>query len=125
VAVADAPEASVTVTVTSYVPAAVNWINGFAVKPPGMETEGYPGAACHEKVRPPAALLDPDASKLTWLESTWNVFVAEVAPPGPVITIVIPLGGGGVVLPPLPQSLCSGLVGSLGPAMQGMALRYV
>ena len=64
--------------------------------------------------------MDWDAFKLIRLEKVWKVFVAEVAPPGPVITIVIGFGGG--VIGPVGQSWCNGL-GAGGPAMHGMALR--
>ena len=67
--------------------------------PPGIPNVGYPGAVIHEKESPPALeLVDCDASKLTPPEVVWKVFVGEVAPPGPVIAIVIP-GGGGLTTP--------------------------
>src|SRR5581483_1014130 len=73
---------------------------GLALFPPAIATVGYPGAIFHEYERPPAfELVDCDASKLTALDNVWKVFVAEV-PPGPVITIVTPVGGG-IVPPPL------------------------
>ena len=89
-----APLESVTVKINWYFPAyGGSWTDGVAVVPPGIPTAGYPGAMVHRyESGPGLELVDADASKLTLLDETWKVFVADVAPPGPVITIVIPLG---------------------------------
>ena len=69
--------------------------HGFAVFPPAIPIVGNPGAVVHEKESAPGLeLVDCDASKLTAPEPVSNVFVGQAAPPGPVIAIVIPAGGG-------------------------------
>src|ERR1700733_109630 len=91
---------------------------GVALFPPGIPMVGYPGAAVQEKERLPGLeLVDLDASRLTRAERTGKVFVADVAPPGPVITIVIPVGGGVV---PLPPGAVGSTVAANGPVSQGV-----
>ena len=70
--------------------------------------------------------MDWDAFKLNWLVFVWKLLVAEVAPPGPVITIVIGFLGG--VGGPDGQVLSSSLGAPAGGMLvvllrQGMALR--